>query len=190
MSTLKTNQINNLAGKTIISNAGGNIVDSSFAYMTQQLLVYSDVSGNGNRIPGLALCITPKKSTNIIVCEWMITGETYNDNMFLVHKKVGSGDYALVTDTGYQSYNTTTGNVRYSGLNPGWYDPDFASTPQTVNIQYHFVPNTTSNVCLIPAIRSAGPTAYNAYINRSTNSSGQTSYENSVSVGYAFEIST
>ena len=190
MTRLNVNAIQNTSGVNLVTSSGGHVVDTKVVYMTQQLYVRSDVDGGGGSlIPGLSMCVTPKKSSNIIICEWMISGETYNDNMFVVHKKVGTGTWAIVTDGGQQGYNNDVGNVRWSGIVPGWYDPDFSSTPQTVNLQYHFVANTTSTLCLGPAIRSTSTSYWNP-INRTYNSTGQTSYENSVSTGYLFEIST
>lgn len=187
MSYLQVGQIQNVAGVTLVPGGVGNVVDTRMCWMTEQLIVRSS-SGNGILIPGLTMCIKPKKSTNVLICEWMISGETYNDNTFVIHKKVGTGSWGLITDAGQQGYNNDTGNNQWSGISAGWYDPDFNSTPQTANIQYHFVPNTTDNICLGVAIR--GPNTYNNPINRTIGSSGQTSYENAVSTGMIFEIGT
>ncbi len=187
MSYLQVNQIRSTSGVTLVPAGVGNVVDTKICWMSEQTVVRTNV-GNGVLIPGLTMCITPKKSTNILICEWMISGETYNDNVFVIHKKVGNGSWGLITDAGQEGYNNNVGNQLWSGIGAGWYDPDFSSTPQTVNIQYHHVPNTTQPICLGIAIR--GPTVYANPINRSYNSSGQTSYENSVSTGMMFEIGT
>ena len=190
MSRISVNTIQNTSGVTLVSNTGGNVVGSQFCYMTEQLYIRTDVDGGGGTlIPGLTMCITPKKSTNIIICEWMVSGEVYNDNMFVIHRKIGNGTWGLITDGGQQGYNNDVGNVRWSGITPGWYDPDFSSTPQTNNIQYHCVAGTTSTLCFGVAIRSTSSTYWHP-INRTYNSTGQTSYENSASTGYLFEIST
>jgi len=186
MSYLKVNNITTTGGNNIVPSGVGNVVDSRVCFMTMQL--YTRAEGdNGVLIPGLTMCIKPKKSTNVLVCEWMVSGEVYNDNVFVIHKKVGSGTWGLITDTGQEGYSNDAGNQLWSGITPGWYDPDFSSTPQSMNIQYHFVPNTTSTVCLGLAIR--GTTTWNP-INRTYGSTGQTSYENSVSTGFLFEIGT
>ena len=187
MSYLQVNNITTTGGNNIVPGGVGNVVDSRVCFMSTQLYIRADAD-NGSLIPGLTMCIKPKKSTNILVVEWMITGEVYNDNVFVIHKKVGSGNWGLITDAGQQGYSNDAGNNSWAGITPGWYDPDFASTPQTMNIQYHFVPGTTSQVCLGVAIR--GPSVYYSPINRSQNSTGQTSYENSVSTGMMFEIGT
>lgn len=187
MSYLRVNTVQTVAGNTLIPSGVGNVVDMRMCWMSEQTVVRNN-TGNGVLIPGLTMCIKPKKSTNILICEWMIEGETYNDNVFVIHKKVGTGTFGLITDAGQQGYNNDVGNQTWSGISPGWYDPDFNSTPQTVNIQYHFVPNTTDQICLGVAIR--GPSVYNCPINRTIGSSGQTSYENSVSTGMMFEIGT
>jgi len=188
MSYLQVNSIQNVAGVTLVPGGVGNVVDTRVCWMTEQLIVRNNTT-NGVLIPGLTMCIKPKKSTNVLICEWMISGETYNDNVFVIHKKVGtSGTWGLITDSGQEGYNNAAGNQSWSGISCGWYDPDFSSTPQTANIQYHFVPNTTDTVCLGVAIR--GPTVYSCPINRTQGSSGTQSYENAVSTGMIFEIGT
>ena len=115
MSYLKVNTINNTSGVTLVPSGVGNVVDTRMTYMSDQLYVRNN-TGNGVLIPGLQMCITPKKSTNILVCEWMIEGETYNDNVFVIHKKVGNGSWALVTDASYQGYNNDVGNQLWSEI--------------------------------------------------------------------------
>jgi hypothetical protein len=183
-SALRVNDITNIAGKRTVYNTGGNVVDvsvSTFAYPT---LIYCG-AGNGTRLDALSLTVTPKKSTNIIICSWMITGEMHWDTTWVVHRN-GS----LITDSGQWGYNGDTGNTQWSGIVAGWYDNDYSSTPASLKLMYQQVANTTSQITITPAVRRAGTTDQWFYINRGQASVGTDAYEHTVSTGYLFEIST
>lgn len=183
-SELRVNDITNLSGKRTIYNTGGNVVGCSVSTFAYPTLIYCG-SGNGTRLDALSLTITPKKSTNIIICSWMITGEMHHDTTWVVHRN-GS----LITDGGQQAYNADTGNQQWSGIIAGWYDNNYSSTPSCLSLMYQMTANTTSTITLTPACRRAGTTDQWFYINRGQASTGTDAYEHTVSTGYLFEIST
>jgi hypothetical protein len=89
---------------------------------------------------------------------------------------------------GYEGYNHDAGNQRWSGYVPVKYDGDEASTPQSNYILYAVPAYDTARRSYMPAVRSAGGTAYNMTLNRTLNSLGQDAYEVSVSTGTIWEI--
>ena len=85
-SELRVNDIYNLAGKRLSASGVGNIVFSDFTQFCEPYLVYNQNSGNGTRFNALSLSVTPKKSSNILVMQWVITGEVSWDEVLLIHR--------------------------------------------------------------------------------------------------------
>jgi len=144
----------------------------------------SAVTGNGTTITVLNLTITPKFANSMLVMSWMISGEVGENNMFLIHR-----DGVLITDTGYESYNTISGNVRYSGFTPSYYDANNSSTPRSSCIQYAIPAYTTNARTYAPAVRGSGATALTYYLNRTVASTGADNQEQTISTGILMEIS-
>ena len=187
MSQLKVNTIRNTAGKDI-AGVSGTIVDTYYTTSSSSHMVLTNYNNNGTRVPDLTLVIKPKATNNIIICEWSVYNEVYNDNVWLIHKRVNYGSWGLVTTGGEEGYNSAAGNQYWSGISMPRYDVDFNSTPHTQNIQYHFVANTTNTVEIALALRCSGANQYNCPINRTQGSWGQTSYENGTSYAWLYEI--
>jgi hypothetical protein len=144
----------------------------------------SNITGNGTTITDLNMAITPKFANSLLVMTWVITGEVSENNVFLVHQ-----NGAIITRTGYQSYNGRVGNSRWSGLLSGKYDQaDVASTPNAWTLQYAVPAVNTSARTYAPAIRSGTSTAYTFYLNRPALQIGD-AYETSISNGVILEIS-
>lgn len=180
---IEVDKVTNVAGKQTVYSSGGHIVDFAVATYEEQALIYGG-TGNGTMFQQLSLTITPKKSTNIIIASWMINGESHWNKVFRVFRN-GS----LITTTNEQGYNNESGNVEWSGIISGWYDNNYASTPNSFKLMYQQVANTTSQITLTPAIKDAGGTDQWFYLNRTQASTGAESYEQMVSTGYLFEIS-
>jgi hypothetical protein len=172
-SQLRVNDIYNLAGKRLVASGVGNVVSSDFVQTCEPYLVYTRNSGNGTRFNALSLSVTPKKSSNILVMQWVLTGEVSWDEVLLLHR-----NDSLITDGGQQGYIG------------GWYDRDNSSTPQSFKLTYHCVANTTSPLYFTPAVRSSQGSENWWRLNRTWNSNGQNSYERTCSLGYLFEIGT
>jgi hypothetical protein len=183
MSYLRTNQVINTSGLTI-AGVNGTIVDSYFTSSNQIHNVFPTTTGDGTRIEDLVLSIKPKRFTNIIICEWQLTGEIHQDTCILVHKRGSSGRWLLPTSAGEQGYNGFYGNQPWSGISCGFYDVDHNSTPQSHSIRYSFIANTSEQVDISLALRGG----YGAALNRSYGSWGTTSYEVLKSYAWLYEV--
>ena len=186
MSYLRTNTVNNTSGLSL-AGVSGTIVDSYFTTSTQSYATLSQNTGNGTRIEDLTLRIKPKRTSNIIICEWGISGEVHHDGMFLIHKRTNLGSWGLATTAGEEGYNNTYGNQLYSGMSNGYYDGNYSSTPANHVIRYSFVANTTEEVDIAVALRHSSQT-YTNFINRTTDSWGQQYYEVLKSYAWLFEV--
>lgn len=184
-SELRVNDIYNLAGKRLSASGVGNVVSSDFTQFCEPYLVYNQNSGNGTRFNALSLSVVPKKSSNILVMQWVITGEVSWDEVLLIHRNDD-----LITDGGQQGYNNEVGNNRWSGLLAGWYDNNNSSTPASWKLTYHCVANTTNRLYFTPACRSSQGSENWWRLNRCWDSNGQGNYERTCSIGYLFEIGT
>ena len=187
MGRLNVDTIRNTAGRNI-AGVSGTIVDNYYTSTSSSFVILTNYDNNGTRLPALTLKIKPKSASNIIVCEWSIFHEVYNDNVWLIHKRTNHGSWGLVTTTGEEGYNSAAGNQYWSGISQPRYDPDFNSTPHTEMIQYHFVAGTTNFVEIALALRCSSATQYNCPINRTQGSWGQTSYENGTSYAWLYEV--
>lgn len=182
---LRVDDVYNLAGKRLVASGVGNVVSSDFVQTCEPYLVYCRNAGNGTRFNALSLSVTPKKSSNILVMQWVLTGEVSWDEVLLLHR-----NDSLITDGNQWGYNGEVGNARWSGLIGGWYDRDNSSTPASFKLTYHCVANTTSSLYFTPAVRSSQGNENWWRLNRTWNSNGQNAYERTCSLGYLFEIGT
>jgi len=182
---LNVDDIYNLAGKRLVASGVGNVVSFDVVQSCEPYLVYCRNSGNGTRVNQLSLTCKPKKSSNILVMQWVLTGEVSWNEVLLLHK-----NDSLITDGGQQGYNNQAGNNRWSGLLAGWYDNNNSSTPASWKFTYHCTANTTGTVHFTPAVRSSEGGQDWWRINRSWSSNGQGNYERTCCVGYLFEIGT
>jgi hypothetical protein len=179
-----------LTGDNLIKVAAGSVFKYPGAIL-QTLYIRSDnraawaspASGNGTTITDLNITITPKLSTSILLMTWMINGEMGENNVFLVHE-----NGALITASGYEAYNTVSGNVNYSGVVSAKYDGDNNSTPNNYCIQYYVSAASTASRTYAPAVRSASGAAQTFFLNRTTNSVGSDTLENMISTGVIMEI--
>ena len=130
----------------------------------------------GVHIDDVDLAITLKSSNSKIVCSWVLTCETAENNVFNVYK-----DGSLATN----GKNTNAGNA-YSGFAVAVYDQDVDSTPEQVTIQY-VDPNPTSGTYQV-RVGNSGNSTNTFYLNRSEATQGNTGYENGVSSAIICEI--
>jgi len=182
---IRVNDIYNTSSKRLVASGVGNVVSSDFTTFCQPYLVYTQNSGSGTRFNALSLSVTPRKSSNILVMQWVISGEVSWDEVLLIHR-----NDSLITDGGQQGYNAEVGNNRWSGLLGGWYDNNNDSTPASWKLTYHCVANSTSKLYFTPAVRSSQGSENWWRLNRSWSSNGQGNYERTCCVGYLFEIGT
>jgi hypothetical protein len=142
----------------------------------------TNTTGNGTTVTPLNLTITPRFSSSIIICDWMINGELHQDNVFLVHK-----DGSLAAN----GYNLTSGNNRWAGLMSGFYDQNEDSTPSNWNLKY--IDSSLGSIAsrtYAPAVRSSSGTVYTFSLNGTISAAAQDFYERMVSIGVAYEVAT
>jgi hypothetical protein len=132
------------------------------------------------------LSITPRHSGNLILCQWVLSGDFHHDNVFLVFR-----DGGLITTGGEQGYNTEVGNNRWSGFTASTYDAgssDTGSTPHHWFIQWLGNADSTSSRVYGPAVRCGGGGNYTLFLNRCGSSVGSDGNEQTVSTGVVYEI--
>ena len=183
MSTLKTNQIQTIAGKQIL-NSTGSIIQTVYGRSDAFTTYSAAASGDGTTVSALSASITPISATNRIICNWIICGEVggVSDTVWLIHR-----NGALITTAGEEGRNSISNN-RWVGFAPTPYDVDFSSTPFSLGIQYSQIAGTTSTITYSPAIRASSGTVTTFYLNRPISSTGTDVYENSVSTFVLYEV--
>jgi len=164
-------------------NEPGRVLQTQWIRTTTQTTYSAPGSGNGTTISALAISITPRSASSLLICSWMINYEVLYNTVFLVHK-----DGSLITTTGYQGYNNVSGNVQYSGVISAAYDNDQSTTPSNSYIQYAVPSGSTTAASYAPAIRASNTTANTFYLNRPVNSAGADGQEITVSTGVIMEI--
>ena len=160
----------------------GAILQTVYVRSDVQTTYASPNSGNGTTIAALNVTIVPKRADSLLLCTWMINGEIGENNVFLVHK-----NGALITTAGYEAYNATAGNQRWSGMMSAFYDNDQSTTPSNWYLQYAVPAVDTASAVYAPAIRSANSTAQTFFLNRSVSAPADT-VEVMVSTGMIQEI--
>jgi hypothetical protein len=185
MSNLYTNNIISNQTATPILQQTGNIVQCNRVRYDSRTNWSSNPSGNGTEITGLRLSISPRHAGNLLLCQWVLSGEIHHDNVFLVFR-----DGNLITTGGEQGYNSEVGNNRWSGFISSTYDSanDNSSTPHHWYIQYFCNADSTSSRFYSPAVRSSGGGSYTLSLNRTNGSTGQDGHEMTVSTGVIYEI--
>lgn len=137
----------------------------------------TSTSGDGVEITPLNITLTPKKAGNMVILEWVMHGEVYNDNVFLV-KRNG----VLLADT------TNATNNRWAGITTPDYESNEDSTPMTKTIRIADMNSLATATTYSLLIRSSGVTAYTVALNRPISSTGQDHYEAGLSTVTATEV--
>jgi hypothetical protein len=159
---LKVNNITTTTGNPLINDIGGNhVVNFRQIYFSDYENFVSNPTGNGTPVTPLTLSIKPLSADNILIMEWMVSGEADNDVHFVMHRN-GS----IITTAGEEGYNNQAGNVRFSGLHVSWYDQNTDSTPSNHRFSYQCVAGTTNELFFTPAVRSTDATVNAFRINR------------------------
>lgn len=155
-----------------------------FAQKRSDSRVSYGLSNTATVITDLTLSYTPKVANSLIVVQWMINCETDANIVMLAYR-----NNAIVTTSGYQSYNTGVGNVYYSGMLAGAYDQNNDSTPSNYFLQYIAPANSTSSTTFQVAARtSVNAFTTNFHLNRTFSSLGGDYHEMMVSTVTLWEI--
>jgi hypothetical protein len=187
MSRLNTNNIISPSTGTPILQSTGNIVQCNRVRYDSRTTWASRNNNSATEISGLRLSITPRHSGNLLLCQWVLSGDFHHDNVFVIFKNGG----LITSPNSEQGYNRETGNRRWSGFISSTYDSagsDTGSTPHHWFIQYYANAENTSNRYYSPACKSSSGSNYTLYLNRCGSSNGSNSYETTVSTGVIYEI--
>lgn len=182
--TLTVNNLMPASGSEIAIPSGHRL--SHQGRVVQTVYVRSDArptysalpSGDGTQITELNLTITPTRADSTIWLRWSLFYEMYHDCMFVVHR-----NSVLI------GYNTSRGNVRFSGILAPKYDNDYSSTPQNDTINWFDRPNSTSSITYQLAVRSSNSPTNTFALNRTVSNAGAEGHEVGMSWGFAREIS-
>lgn len=161
----------------------GMIIQTNVMRTDARTAFSAPTTGNGTTITSLNLTITPKFASSLLIMRWMINCEVHWDTVFLVHR-----GGALITDSGFEGYNSQAGNVRWSGAMFTNYDNNNATTPGNYSLIYAIPALTTASRTYAPAIRGSGTAAYTLFLNRTVNSLGSDSHEVTISNGVVWEV--
>lgn len=193
MSQVKTRFITDLSGNTILSNSG-TILDVQYYRYDARPSFYAGYPATENISFDSATNVHPLKlklnnvsnPENIIICEWMISGEE-NWTSDLGCKIVRNGSF-VASDFG------RSGTDSYSlwwQMFANWgFDGDNSSTPHSVRLLYMGKAGTTGLVeygLWMAAGAAQTNTIY--YVNRTVSSVGGDNLENGVCTGVIYEIS-
>lgn len=191
MSRVSVSSLASPSGGAIVVNdklfSPGMVVQIIYARSDARTSYSAAVTGDGTTMTDLNLTITPKFATSMLIMQWMINGEASTalwDVSFLVHKN-GS----LITQPGYESYNTQAGNIRWSGVTTGMYDNNSDSTMANMFIQYGIIAGSINTQTFAPAVRSSNSTAKNFLLNRCAGNAGADNFEVAISTGVIWEVS-
>lgn len=193
MSTVRTKLIQDLSGNTILSNTG-TILDIQYYRYDTRTAFYAGYYASENisydpqtNTHPLRLVLNNVSSPdNLILCEWMLTGEE-NYTSELGCKITRNGSF-IPTDVG------RSGTDSYSlwwQMFANWgFDGNNDSTPHCTRIMYLGRAGCTGRV-EYGVWMAGGGAQQNAlyYVNRTVSSTGQDAYEVGVTTGVIYEIS-
>lgn len=134
-------------------------------------------TGNGVEITPLNITVTPKKAGNMVILEWVIHGEAYNDNVFLVTR-----NGTLLPGA------TDASNNIWAGIATPDYEGDQNSTPMTKTIKIADMNSLSTPSTYALLIRGSAGTAYAFTLNQAIGSVGQAAYETGLSSVTATEV--
>lgn len=194
MSTVYADYVNNLSGQRIVNNRGtilqcnfvrvDTITTFTFSYREQY------ENENSNFLPSLSL-FNVENPNNIALIQWQICGEQgdQGDCGFYVLR---NGSHINVTGgaSGPNQMGGGTSGAYWSWNFGGFYDGNQGSTTNTKLFTYWGPIGITGDVTYSLRAVNTGGTTRTFYLNRSVLSAGQDLYENAVSCGVIYEISS
>jgi hypothetical protein len=132
----------------------------------------------------LTTTITPVASSSLLMIDMHIFHEASDPNQ--VFKATRNG--LVMTDSGYEGYNSAAGNQRWSGIAAAGYDTDYTSTPNYITLRFFDVANSTTSRTYGMNARTSYSTNQVFYLNRSGGSTGTDTQEVGVSFVTIMEI--
>ena len=160
MSTLLTNQIQNLTGQKILGSTGSILqVQSTILTTTFTTNTIITTSGGGSAVSGLSASITPSAATNkiLVMCSLNIMGQA---NASQSYAYLARGTTPIGIGTGASSRPGMGGRYYYPDSNvSGMIFMQFLDSPNTTNITTYNVYVGTENA------------SYTVYVNRTQSDS-------------------
>jgi hypothetical protein len=129
---------NQLSGMTYESMAAGSVVQV-VTVRSDDLVTYS--GANNYHLTPLNITIVPKYANSKLIIQFNFSGEGSHNQTLRVTKDGNT----LITTSGEESYNTNSGNQRWSGIRTVAYDQDVASTPTDMSFMYQCISGSTAS---------------------------------------------
>lgn len=167
------------SGNAVISIVSGGIASIVPIQTRTQNSYTALTTGDGTAITELDITITPKKSGNKIVLEWVINFESVEDVVFTALR---DGVLLANSDDG--------GSHKWSGIAAVPFDNNLDSTPSNVVVKIIDENSLGVATTYSLAVKASGASSAVVWLNRGTGGSGGQSYENMLSYGQAMEINT
>jgi hypothetical protein len=123
---------------TYESMAAGSVVQV-VTVRSDDLVTYS--GANNYHLTPLNITIVPKYANSKLIIQFNFSGEGSHNQTLRVTKDGNT----LITTSGEESYNTNSGNQRWSGIRTVAYDQDVASTPTDMSFMYQCISGSTAS---------------------------------------------
>ena len=163
-----------LTGSIVKTGTVANVV----MVQTREQGTYSaPASGDGTEVTPLRLTITPKKTGNIIILEWVVSGEMQANVVYIVTR-----NGTRLADT------TNASNNRWAGVSAQSYDNENGTTPENPVVKIIDMNSLDVATTYELRVRASAPEERTLYLNRTMVSAGGDYYEASLSTGIATEI--
>jgi hypothetical protein len=178
---LTSNGVGSLPTWQAVDNAVVQIQTASSRAQTAYTVNYIN-HPNGVEIAELTMTLTPKKSGNKMILDWIVHFETTSSSTCGF---IASRNGTLLPNSGVQSNGSRN---RWDVISTGVWDENDSSTPFQNNVR--IVDESTLAVSSVYRILivATSDASLSFKLNRSFDSSGQNAYENNLSTGVATEI--
>ena len=189
MSTVQSQYVTNLSDQVIIPSQG-NIIQVNYTRvdtLTTFVYDYRAYYENTNIHP-LSLTLNNVENPNHwVLCNWYLSGESSNSsNATFIVLRNGSP----ISFTGSSGVGNASGATYWNADQGTWYDGDDSTTPSSKKFNYIGRIGTTGDVSYQISFRDSGAGSATFYQNRSVAGAGQANYENAVTCGVIYEISS
>ena len=190
IATVSSTGITMASGKTLPASAlTGSLPAGMGGKILQVVTNRSDTrtvyTGNNNySISELTTTITPVSSSSLLMIDMHIHYEGNDSNQVFKATKNGS----VMTDSGYEGYNSAVGNQRYSGLTGIAYDGNYNNTPNHTVLRFFDAAGSTTSRTYGIDVRTSDSSNASFYLNRTVSSTGADTHEIGVSFVTIMEI--
>jgi hypothetical protein len=193
MSQVSTRYITDLSNNIVLPNTGSVLDIQYYRYDARPAFYYGYPSSEvitfdsaTNTHPLKLILNNVSSPDNLIICEWMLSGEESNTSQ-LGCKITRNGSF-IASEVGRSS--TDSYSLWWQMFANWGFDGDNASTPHSIRILYIGRAGAVGRLEYGLWMASGGAEVNNLYyVNRTVGSTGQDAYENGVCTGVIYEIS-